>query len=219
MIDFQGFPDGKLRVTPIPDLFYTEILPQVTDLAELKIILYMFWYLRRQSGYPRYMTLKELETEGTLLTAMGESLSMEERIEALRQAVDAAIVHGVLLEIHIDEGTEQTRYIMMNTALSRQAEREIKSGGLVLEREGHVLEPHIQRERPHIFELYEQNIGLLQPLLAEELQEAEEIYPTDWIEEAFRIAVENNARSWRYIRAVLERWQTRGKDDGKSTQR
>ncbi|MBC7239383.1 MAG: DnaD domain protein, partial [Chloroflexi bacterium] len=66
--------------------------------------------------------------------------------------------------------------------------------------------------RPNIFELYEQNIGLLQPLLAQELEEAARDYPPEWIEDAFRIAVERNVRHWRYIRAILERWATEGRD-------
>nr|MBC8263927.1 DnaD domain protein [Anaerolineales bacterium] len=40
--------------------------------------------------------------------------------------------------------------------------------------------------------------------------------PADWIEEAFRIAVEHNARRWRYVRSVLERWATGGKDSEKT---
>ena len=68
--------------------------------------------------------------------------------------------------------------------------------------------------RPTIFELYEQNIGLLQPVLAEELAAAERDYPEEWIADAFRLAAEQNARSWRYIRAILERWAHEGKDDG-----
>jgi len=72
----------------------------------------------------------------------------------------------------------------------------------------------VEVERPNIFALYEQNIGLLQPLIAEELREAEKTYPAAWIEEAFKIAVERNARNWRYIKAILERWTREGKDDG-----
>jgi DnaD/phage-associated family protein len=68
--------------------------------------------------------------------------------------------------------------------------------------------------RPNIFQLYEDNIGLLSPILADELRDAEESYPASWIEDAFRIAVTKNARNWRYIRAILERWATEGKDDG-----
>lgn len=69
-------------------------------------------------------------------------------------------------------------------------------------------------ERPNIFALYEQNIGLLTPLLAEKLQDAEGRYPMDWIEAAFEEAVSNNKRNWRYIERILERWAVEGKSVG-----
>ena len=67
--------------------------------------------------------------------------------------------------------------------------------------------------RPNVFALYEQNIGMLTPLIADELREAEQTYPVEWIEEAFREAVSLNKRSWKYIRAILERWRTEGRGD------
>lgn len=70
-------------------------------------------------------------------------------------------------------------------------------------------------ERPNIFALYEQNIGLLTPLLAEKLQDAEGRYPLDWIEAAFEEAVTNNKRNWRYIERILERWAVEGMNSGK----
>src|SRR5216117_216696 len=70
-------------------------------------------------------------------------------------------------------------------------------------------------ERPTIYSLYEQNIGLLTPILAERLQDAEGRYPLDWIEAAFEEAVTNNKRSWRYIERILERWAAEGKQSGK----
>jgi DnaD/phage-associated family protein len=69
--------------------------------------------------------------------------------------------------------------------------------------------------RADIFALYEQNIGLLTPMIAEELKEAEKTYPTAWIESAFKEAVSSNKRSWKYIARILERWLAEGKDDGK----
>ena len=44
----------------------------------------------------------------------------------------------------------------------------------------------VRAQRPSIFSLYEQNIGLLTPLLAEQLVEAERRYPAGWIEDAAR---------------------------------
>ena len=66
------------------------------------------------------------------------------------------------------------------------------------------------QEAPNIFQLYEENIGPLTPMLAEALGEAEDTYPLEWIEEAIRIAVEKNKRNWRYAAAILERWQREG---------
>jgi DNA replication protein DnaD len=53
-------------------------------------------------------------------------------------------------------------------------------------------------------------------MIAEDLQEAEDTYPAAWIDEAFKIAVEQNVRKWSYIRAILERWAAEGKNDGKA---
>ncbi len=69
----------------------------------------------------------------------------------------------------------------------------------------------LELDRPNIFPLYEQNIGLLPPLVAEELREAGERYPAEWVEEAFRLATQQNKRKWSYIRAILRRWETEGK--------
>ena len=56
--------------------------------------------------------------------------------------------------------------------------------------------------------------SILKETMGEELRAAEQDYPPSWIEEAIRLAVERNARNWRYIRRVLERWQAEGKDRG-----
>jgi len=66
----------------------------------------------------------------------------------------------------------------------------------------------------NIFSLYEQNIGIITPMIAEELKEAERLYPRQWIEEAFKEAVTLNKRSWKYIARILERWASEGKDSG-----
>jgi len=67
-------------------------------------------------------------------------------------------------------------------------------------------------ERPNIFALYEQNIGPLTPLIAEQLAEALERYPMGWVEAAIVEAVHYGRRNWRYIQRILERWATEGRD-------
>ncbi len=213
MKSFVGFPAGKVRFTPIPNLFYSDLLPKIDDLTELKLTLFMFWFLHRQKGYPRYLTLKELESEGLLLSALHCPDEGTERDpqEVLEKALKRAVRRGTLLQLDISDQEGTAHYFFVNTAQGRKAVEEVKRGELLLEKKGYIEEPHIERPRPNIFELYEQNIGLLTPLLAERLEEAERDYPQDWIEEAFQIAVEHNARNWRYIEAILKRWEREGK--------
>ena len=67
-----------------------------------------------------------------------------------------------------------------------------------------------------IFKIYEENIGLVTPLVAESLAEAEKRYSSQWIVEAFKLATTRNKRSWAYISRILERWFIEGKTYGDS---
>ncbi|GAI16044.1 unnamed protein product, partial [marine sediment metagenome] len=58
------------------------------------------------------------------------------------------------------------------------------------------------------------DIGMLTPMTAEELREAEKLYPETWIRDAIKEAVNQNKRKWSYISAILERWSTEGKSNG-----
>jgi DnaD/phage-associated family protein len=73
--------------------------------------------------------------------------------------------------------------------------------------------PAAEGERPTVYTLYEENLGALTPLIAEELRAAEEAYPAAWLEDAVREAVRMNRRNWRYVQRILERWRDEGRDD------
>jgi hypothetical protein len=51
-------------------------------------------------------------------------------------------------------------------------------------------------------------------MIAEELREAEKLYPEAWIRDAIKEAVNQNIRKKSYILAILERWATEGRNDG-----
>ena len=59
-------------------------------------------------------------------------------------------------------------------------------------------------QKSKIFQTYEQEFGALTPLIADAIADAERDFPEPWILEAMQIAVERNARNWKYVRAVLE---------------
>jgi DnaD/phage-associated family protein len=170
----------KTDFISLPDSFFTQAMPKIQDLAELKIVLYVSYLILRKQERPYFVTYKELLSH-KLMAAMGE--------EVLRQALSSAVEHGTLLHSTLNiNGVLEDVYSL--TADSRQP-------------------PTV-----NVFALYEQNIGMITPMIAEELKEAEKLYPPQWIEEAFKEAVTLNKRSWKYIARILERWASEGKDSG-----
>jgi DnaD/phage-associated family protein len=219
---FAGFPPGKNPFIPLPDDFFTALLPEIEDVGELKVTLHLFWLLYRKHGVPRCASDRELLADSLLRRALRRQGDPRPGEERLRAALELALARGTLLRVRVRIDGEIISWYFFNTERSRQAVARLLRGDdspeLLLDLEGapdyddeHELT--VEVERPNIYALYEQNIGLLPPLLAEELREAEERYPREWIEEAFRLAVQQNRRRWSYIRAILKRWDTDGKGE------
>jgi DNA replication protein len=208
---FKGFP-SRTKFTAIPNSFFSALLPQISDLAELKTTLHIFQIVYQKRGYPRFTTYKELLSSKSLMSSLGGASPPE---KALRQALEMATKRGTILHIVLDrDGTPEDVYLL-NTAADRQAATKIQNGELALSGL-RVKEPaYIGTEAPpDIFTLYEQNIGMLTPIIAEELKEAMKLYPETWIRDAINEAISLNKRSWRYIERILERWSAEGKGDG-----
>jgi len=213
MEPFSGFPAGKVQQTPLPDMFFSQLLPQMDDLAELKLTLHVFWRLYRQKGEPRFVDEESLQRDTLLL----ESLRMPGRSpkDSLAEALERAVARQTLLSLSVRVDNEDRTWYFPNTDRGRRAVARFRAGIWNMEDVTIIPETETQPETRHnIFSLYEQNIGLLQPLIAEELREAEEVYPREWIERAFRIAAQRNVRHWRYVQAILKRWASKGMDNG-----
>lgn len=215
MDPFPGFPAGRQTVVRVPDTFFTELLPAIDDLVELKVTLYCIWLLNHKQGELRYTRLAELAADDLFVSGLGGK--KEDGMDALVRGLELAHARGTLLRVKMrDEGAEEDWYFL-NSAHGREAIERIRQGQLHILAEPLPDDISLRAQRPHVFLLYEQNIGVIQPMIAEELREAERTYPQQWIEDAFREAVELNKRSWRYIRRILERWAAEGKDDGIDT--
>jgi DNA replication protein len=209
---FSGFP-VRAEVTPIPNLFFTVVMPNIDGVAELKVILHVFWLLSRRRGYPQFVTYGELFSDTVLMSGIG--VEAKPKDEVLRLALEQAVGHGVMLHLRLDRDGQPEDVYFINSEAGKEAISKIEQGDfpqLVLApRKGEIAEAAL----PNIFSLYEQNIGMVTPMIAEELKDAEKLYPADWIESAFKEAVSLNKRSWKYIARILERWTVEGKDDGK----
>ena len=71
-------------------------------------------------------------------------------------------------------------------------------------------EPNENLETAKVFKAYEQEIGMITAFTREEVLDAIEHYPHDWIIEAIKEAAKNNVRKWSYARAILESWKVNG---------
>lgn len=215
MKPFDGFPEGRLRATVLPSLFFSEALGIVDDLAELKLILYMFWRIGEKRSYPRFVSRSELEADGAVRSGLGTGASVA-------ASLDKLVAHKLVLHRAMELGGQADDYFFLNTATGRRAIDDLESRRVDLGQVVKPSEPDTRSTRSDIFALYEDNIGMLSPILVDELTEAERRYPGDWIEDAIRQAVLYNRRSWRYVERILERWAAEGKSDeapGRGAQR
>jgi DnaD/phage-associated family protein len=206
---FNGFPEGRMELIPVPDLFFRDLLRNIDDLNELKITLYAFWVLAQKEGSFQYLVKSELLKDEAILEGLeGE----DQKPELLQGALSAAERRGTLLRTELELAGEYEVFYFLNSTKGRAAVQAVKRGEWrpSLERTAPI---ELDLRKPNIYQLYEQNIGPLTPMIAESLRLAEKTYPASWIEDAIRIAVENNVRKWRYIEAILEGWQTQGRDD------
>jgi DNA replication protein len=209
MKGFVGFPTGKQPYTPVPNLFFSELLPDIEHLGELKVTLHVFWLLAQKKKGRPCVSSEELAADRRLIAGLAAPGVTPD--EALRDALDRAVARRTLLRVTAGDGPQRRDWYFVNSEKGRQAMEDVVAGRWTPAEPGERV--YLETQRPNIFVLYEQNIGTLTPLLSEELMEAEDTYPAEWIEDAFREAVELNKRSWRYVQRILERWAAEGKTD------
>jgi len=203
---FPGFAAGSLA-TAVPNAFFSQLLTRIESIEELLVSLYFFFLVKRARS-PQLVRESELLAEAPLLRALANLSPLPPR-EALKKGLAEASERGTLLRLEVASASSESAY-SLNIAGNRKGISALKAGGEI--REVPVPEAAVEPV-PNIFELYEQNIGLLTPMVAEELQMAEETYPTDWIEAAFREAAALNKRNWRYVKAILDSWKAEGARD------
>ena len=187
--------------TQVPSTYVSQLMRHVEDLSELKVTVLAFYLLSQSRAYPSYVPHRELVLKATSLVGLDES--------ACVAVIDTAVRRGVFLRMALPLSEGPTAVYFANIEADLAAIEQLKSKSAGGPRTGG---PPV----PNVFELYEQNIGIITPMMAEELKDAQRTYPAEWIEEAFREAVKARKLSWRYISRILERWTAEGKDSGEN---
>lgn len=210
MNQFEGFPPSY-QGTVIPNLFFSEVLPRIEDAAELKVSLFLFRECYARKGRPQYVRFSEMAALESLKQALGTA--------ALEAALDLAVARGTFLRLGLTGADGADAVYLINTATNRDELQRIADGETVIPgAEPQVEEPGAP-PAADIFKLYENNIGELTPIIAEQLGRAETEYPADWISDAIHEAADLNKRNWRYIQRILENWQSEGKSRGEPGRR
>jgi DNA replication protein len=221
-LGFVGFPDTKMKPVIVPDLFFSDLLPQIEDLGELKLTLHCFWLLNEQAGAAKFLRGDDLRGDQILLRSLHLNSNLRTPQQALEDALERAVARNTLLKLEIESDAEGKKgqagvkvddWYFINTPKGRQTLALVREGRLGDLKAAIPDEARLKVNRPNIFVLYEQNIGMMTPLIADQLRDLEKSYPPDWIDEAFVLAVASNKRRLRYIQAILKRWETEGKDE------
>ncbi len=218
MSGFAGFYPSKAANTPVPDAFFSILLPEIDSLVELKVTLHLFWLLARRTGLPKAVALDDLQADRLLLRSLKPSRGPRTAEDCLREGLELSVTRGTVLMVSLGQTEKDLRrWYLINTPASRDAlealrREEIDPSAALGEQVGAV--EIVRIYRPNIFTLYERNIGVLTPLIADRLRDAELTYPHEWISDAMRRAVEQNKRNWAYVAAILKRWEAEGKASG-----
>ena len=203
---FGGFP-GISKATAIPNLFFATILPELESADALLAFLWVSLVTQEQKSEARFATADQVWAQVGAKKAFARLGGGREGLErGLEECREACALLGARL--NGPGGTEWLYFV--NNPASRKAIARARAGELKLRPES-VIAPIEQEARPGIFRMYEEQIGTITPLVGDRLIEAEETYPIDWIEQAFREAAELNIRNWRYIERILKRWAEEGR--------
>ena len=199
---------ANARRIPIPAAAMAQWLADIDDIVELKVTLRALALLSEtpaRGPVPPGIGLHELLDDPFLESGMDGT--------AIRQGLASAIARRTLLalqsggEVRVFLNDEGCRRYVATAGVT-----ELTATDLTAPADANASDPLPQppttgEPRANIFALYEQHIGPYGHSIAEQLRAAEEEYPAEWIADAIAVAAERNARSWRYIDAVLHRWR------------
>ncbi len=215
---FDGFASGA-PMTPLPQALLRDLAPLMSDPAELIVTLYATEALARVRRYPRRLLYGDLRESRSMIEALAGMCAPREWDEAFADGLNAAVKRGSLLRARSVQDGAWAEWIALNDADGRRA---LESASMPP-----VSQPVHGREAVYssVPEIWQSAFGTaMPPILAEEVKSAESRFGPDWLRDAFAEAAANNVRNWRYVQAILERWDTEGRDkegrdDGDATAR
>jgi DnaD/phage-associated family protein len=199
-------PFQSPNYTQTPNDLFDELLPDM-GLAELKVMLCI---VRHTFGYHRDEVKLSIRA-----IARFTGLTVRSVLEGAKQAED----HG-LVERYADGG-KTTMWRAMVTVLPSSTPRNTRYNRRVLpattqlgdkERKKESKENEDEGRSPQsLFIIYQNEIGLITPFIADAIEGwLKDGLPEKWIADGIHEAAAQNKRSWKYVEAILKRWDAQG---------
>lgn len=214
---FGGFVVATEPSVPIPAAFFCDVLPQIKDVAEIHVTLAVFRLSDESGGLEQPVADYRIKRDPAVRAALRTTGSPRDPDARIASGLDLAVGRGTLLKFACTTGLRQQLWYYVNTPANKGLVAAMARGAVEPPPalwDGSV-PPNIVPERPNVFRLYEQNVGLLTPLIADHLIDALERFPSHWVEDAVLEAVSYNKRSWRYIQRILEQWEVQGRGEAR----
>ena len=187
----------------IPATLLSRLVREVWSPLEIKVVL----AIAGLGGFRDPVREESVLIDEGLATGTRTDGSARSTVARLLEAIELATARGIVFRLVDDEGDY---WLLLGVEENR---RRIRAGLTPAESESMRWRGTLRVERPSIFTLYEQNVGLVTPIIADRLVEAIERYPESWVEDAIEEAVAYNRRNWRYIQRILENWASEGRTD------
>lgn len=191
--------------TQVPNDFFE--MARDMDKAELKVVLYI---IRETFGYHREtceVSIREL--------AIGAGLTARNAYNGAEKAIERGLVEKTVSSTH---KTTWRAVVGEDTVLYPLRQRTVslrKSKPPVKEIKEIEIKENDDDVLATISKAYSSEIGLLTPMIADELREASAIIPVQWTLDAIHEAASQNKRSWKYVMAILTRWKAQGNQEDK----
>ena len=202
----QSLPANARRI-PIPAAALSQWLADIDDIVELKVTLRALALLAdepRRRSVPPSIALEDLLDDPVLAEAGlngVESYTLDGLAAAVGRGTLAAVRDAGSMRVLLND--EDCRRYLLTAGVTELDAADLTGPAGADAPEPLPQPPTTGEPRANIFALYEQHIGPYGHSIAEQLRAAEEEYPEDWIADAIAVAAERDARSWRYIEAVL----------------
>ena len=175
-----------------------KLVQNITSGLHLKCILRIIFLFSLEPNNNSTLTTYNLHSD-PIIRSLIDNNNFSETLEEILKSAEK---NNIITTTNMDPSNKR---FSLSTSITLNTEETIPIDSLP--------ENNVQE---NIFEIFEKNISPLTPIIAEELKKAKSEYSEEMIKKAIIESAKNNARSWRYISRILERWEGEGQKDGRT---